>query len=390
MFYFSRSKKNQFVLNVVILLLFICLPLLNCNSGGDDKAKNKNQTSAFIHNKKDGLWKNKKKLNFEEILSIGDEQGDDKHALYMPVAIQTDEDGNIYICDRGDHAVKVYDKQGRFLYNIGHKGMGQGELINPYLMALAGNKRLIVVDRQRNVNSFSLSGKFLNSFKVKKGRPYSLFCDAGKIYMTFAILPFLPTEDQYKKMVFVYNFKGEVVNSFGKPHPMGEAPSGKQFSSGFICGNKKNLVLACESLYKMEIYSTEGHLESVIDCEADFFPQPELVSLSVPVKMIATRSEIKTVNFFADGRVLLTILGRGTSYKEEYKKKVRPGSAPESLKIHYGLFDDKGHLLQNFDDDMEKHGVIIYIDSEGFIYAISSPYQIPVVRKYRISFIPVS
>ena len=123
------------------------------------------------------------------------------------VFVKTDGDGHVIVCDSGDlkikvlspdgaellqsfsapdcnespgcvvyhhdmffvsyywaHCVKVFNEEGVFLYNIGRKGSGQGQLRRPCGLAVDAFDNLIVCDSSnQRLQMFTLDGKFLIS-----------------------------------------------------------------------------------------------------------------------------------------------------------------------------------------------------------------------------------
>jgi hypothetical protein len=72
----------------------------------------------------------RKKLVFEEVLSIGQIEGDDHYMFGETDVFNTDEQGNFYIPDWRRRRVLKYDSAGRYLLTIGREGQGPGEFQN--------------------------------------------------------------------------------------------------------------------------------------------------------------------------------------------------------------------------------------------------------------------
>ena len=73
------------------------------------------------------------------------------------------------------HCVKVFSKEGVFLYDIGSEGSGDGELNEPAVLAIDKFNNLIVCDSGNNrLQVFSLDGKFVNSVTEEIESPYSV------------------------------------------------------------------------------------------------------------------------------------------------------------------------------------------------------------------------
>lgn len=60
-------------------------------------------------------------------LIIGSEDQPLENQLGRPIAVRTDEEGNIYIADRASRQIKVFDEKGNHLKNLGGRGRGPGE-----------------------------------------------------------------------------------------------------------------------------------------------------------------------------------------------------------------------------------------------------------------------
>ena len=85
------------------------------------------------------------------------------------------------------HCVKTFSDEGQFLYEIGCKGTGDGQLRSPQGLVIDKLNNLVVCDTDnKRLQVFSLEGKFLNSVTEDVFRPESvtvaengdlLFCD---------------------------------------------------------------------------------------------------------------------------------------------------------------------------------------------------------------------
>ena len=85
------------------------------------------------------------------------------------------------------HCVKTFSDEGQFLYEIGCKGTGDGQLRSPQGLVIDKLNNLVLCDtNNKGLQVFSLEGKFLNSVTEEVSRPGSvtfvnngdlLFCD---------------------------------------------------------------------------------------------------------------------------------------------------------------------------------------------------------------------
>ena len=73
------------------------------------------------------------------------------------------------------HCVKVFNKEGMFLYDIGSEGSGDGQLGCPRGIVIDKFNNLIVCDNENDrLQVFALDGKFINSVKEEMESPWSV------------------------------------------------------------------------------------------------------------------------------------------------------------------------------------------------------------------------
>lgn len=68
---------------------------------------------------------------------------------------------NLYVLDRGNQRVLMFDRAGRFVRQLGHKGGGPGEFEVPVSLAVLGDGSVAVLDlAHQNVSLFGADGRF--------------------------------------------------------------------------------------------------------------------------------------------------------------------------------------------------------------------------------------
>ncbi|MCG2588200.1 6-bladed beta-propeller [Rhodohalobacter sulfatireducens] len=119
-------------------------------------------------------------------LIIGAEDQPLDYQLGRPIAVRTDEEGNIYIADRASKQIKVFDEEGNHLKNLGGRGRGPGEFQDIELMEITPDGDLVVMDRGLlKYKVISTEGEFVEAW------PYNLskqFYPQGISYMNDEIL----------------------------------------------------------------------------------------------------------------------------------------------------------------------------------------------------------
>lgn len=96
-----------------------------------------------------------------EDLTIGDNEKVDDYAFEVITTIRADDNGNIYVLDGKAQRVRVFDKNGKYLRNIGRQGQGPGEYASPSGLHIISKNEILVSSITRRLSFFSLSGKFL-------------------------------------------------------------------------------------------------------------------------------------------------------------------------------------------------------------------------------------
>jgi hypothetical protein len=112
-------------------------------------------------------------IAYDKDLVIGLESQPVENQLGTPVFVRTDQEGNIYVADRSSMSIKVFDKNGTYLHNIGQRGRGPGELLEIGFMDITPDHELVVIDRlNTRYTFFSLDGEVLNSHAMLFGNSF--------------------------------------------------------------------------------------------------------------------------------------------------------------------------------------------------------------------------
>jgi len=113
------------------------------------------------------------------LLTIGTERtpGLDFAHFNLPADIAFASDGSIYVADGyGNNRIAKFSSDGTFLLDWGHKGAAPGEFDLPHSVAVDAQGLVYVADRNNaRIQVFDAGGKFLKQWKsTELGRPWSL------------------------------------------------------------------------------------------------------------------------------------------------------------------------------------------------------------------------
>lgn len=157
----SKSLSKECNLSIIIIICISAL-LSGCRRdstrwGGKIEKTNgivvvQNPSAPIKHNAV---------LTLIEELSIGREVGEEVNLFSDISGFDVDSEGNIYVINRPDANVCVFDMNGLFIKTIGRKGQGPGEMQMPVFLQIGADREILVVDYSgRRVLYFSMDGTF--------------------------------------------------------------------------------------------------------------------------------------------------------------------------------------------------------------------------------------
>ena len=189
-----------------------------------------------------------------EVIIDPEEERDPHYLLHKPGEIKIDRDGNIYILDSGNHRIMVYDREMRFIRQIGRLGQGPGELIRPtdFDIDNAGNVYIISFWNRR-ISIFDRRGKFIKSINVNYSIPMEahLAVDSrGMIYLNTIYTD---------SLIVVIDTNGKKVRTLGKPINSKIFPYDYNIVS-LECDESDNLWVCFNNRPRIRKYGPDGNL----------------------------------------------------------------------------------------------------------------------------------
>ena len=124
------------------------------------------------------------KMTLKEELSIGEGEFDEDMFAEL-TSLDVDSKGNIYILDRKDKKVKIFDSAGKFVKKFGEEGQGPGEMYLPVSLQVTHNDEIVIGDAaNQRLMFFSLEGEFQREMSTAlkaQGLVLPLFDTQGNI-----------------------------------------------------------------------------------------------------------------------------------------------------------------------------------------------------------------
>lgn len=155
------------------------------------------------------------------LLSLGKkgEPGDAADQFNRPTDIAIAPTGEFYISDGyGNARVLKFAMDGKLLRQWGKKGTGDGEFNLPHAICLDAKGRVYVGDRENNrVQVFDGDGKFIKVLK-ESGAPYGLFLKGDRLFIADGRANWIKVLDLDGKPLGRFGQKGSGGGQFVMPH----------------------------------------------------------------------------------------------------------------------------------------------------------------------------
>lgn len=160
-----------------------------------------------VHSPATGTWDSASAWHATEVLRIGAASGGGPDMFSQVTAVTIDGRDRLWVLDRADRVVKVFDARGRFVRSVGGEGGGPGEFGDPIGLALGPAGQVWVCDPKNGRYAvFDISGAYLRGYRREIGgyrTPWpGRFTADGVLYD----LAFLPSEGDA-------GFRGVLVGS---------------------------------------------------------------------------------------------------------------------------------------------------------------------------------
>jgi outer membrane protein assembly factor BamB len=156
------------------------------------------------------------------LLALGQKgkPGDGPDQFDRPTDVAVAPGGEFYVSDGyGNSRVLKFSKDGKLLRQWGKKGTGEGEFNLPHAIVLDGKGRVYVGDRENNrVQVFDADGKFLAQWN-ESGAPYGLFLTGeGRLFVADGRAGWVKVLDAEGKALGRFGEKGTGPGQFDMPH----------------------------------------------------------------------------------------------------------------------------------------------------------------------------
>lgn len=156
----------------------------------------------------------------ELLMTLGelDVHGDDHDHLYGPTGVAVLANGDFFVSDGyGNNRVVKYDKDGQYLTEWGQLGKKPGDFELPHGLTTDNENRVYVADRSNHrIQIFDSEGAFLDEWISKEnGRPWGMHVGSdGYLYVIYGgELKEIPPD---RSVAVKMDLKGNVIETWGR------------------------------------------------------------------------------------------------------------------------------------------------------------------------------
>jgi hypothetical protein len=193
--------------------------------------------------------------------------------LWMPVRLDGDTSGNIFISDQKWCHIFKFDPSGNFLKIIGRKGQGPGEFLNPYCITVDKDFLIVSDTNGRKIQFFDREGKYLRSIKLLKAY-IEIAADASGLIFAFAL-----RMNKEAPLIDVLDKDGHIINSFGKARFGNETNWNIPNWLKLAVNSKSEIFAAYENFPIVCKYTRKGELLEVYRIEKEIMKERERLNL---------------------------------------------------------------------------------------------------------------
>jgi len=254
------STKNSVA--SIVLFLSVFMMLVSCGKQHSEWKGTIKEVDGVtvVKNPKEPIY-GEDVFSLEEELSIGEAEGREEYMFSGIRSMAVDDAGRIYVLDRKETHVKVFDRDGTYIRTIGKKGQGPGEFIMPLSVLITHQNELAVNDYRSRLAIFSLEGEFKKNIQIAKVGLSRIDIDSeGNIVGRAIVREEENPRYELKKFDSGLNY----LHSLGFSPLPSASPSGFNPFGGIISfqiDNHDQVICGYPEDYEIKIFDKEGNMK---------------------------------------------------------------------------------------------------------------------------------
>lgn len=272
-------------------------------------------------------------LKLEPVEFLFDIKGPSNSPFSLPTDVVVGKNQHIYVLDGTHSKVKVFDYNGKFLFQFGKDGSSEGSLDTPVGLGIDGSDNLYVCDSQNaRIVVFDSKGGYLRDFDIQKKEgmvkpdPVDIVIDDSKGYVYIT--------DNSNMRMLVYTKAGKYIGEWGEK---GEGEGSFRYPATLSFSPDKRLVYVVDVLNtRVQAFNSDTgkfirQIGSWGVLPGEMF-RPKGVAVDKKGRVYVTDSYMDVIQVFDDQADFQYVLGNGS-------KKIQRFTSPASIFI-----DDNNRL----------------------------------------------
>lgn len=293
----------------------------------------------------------------KEEYTIGYDDKDTNTIFYNATNLKTDQHGFIYIAFYRPTLIKKYDKNVKFIKDMGRKGQGPGEFLGPLMMSVCGDSLYVYDWVIKRISVFDSSGFFCNSIQLDippSARVYGFFYNP---YLRRFWLSFYDREKD--KTIHIFNRNGGHIFSYGEPLLCNGTSNylderlKTNASKGRLYWRNDRIYFSRFNPYELREYSIDGNLEKVIFRINKFMPRDKIEILNEESIRIRVPPQSNMISFWHNFIINCATVPSWVDYP--YKTVIDFFTTDGRLYASLGLKDDI--LFTELDQESKLYGI---------------------------------
>lgn len=195
----------------------------------------------------------------EYLYSISGPQGE--NALTRPIGVAVGDGDRVYIADTTADTIRVYTRQGEYLFSFSE--VGEGALEEPAYVVVDAQDNVYVSDR-RAVYSFTPDGEFIQRITPQGEGAFGplgmCFDKDGNLYVT-------DVGETLEHRIVVFDEQGREIRRFGstaEAGQMSDLPGRFHFPNGIIISEDERLLISDSNNRRVQVFSMDGGFDYFI------------------------------------------------------------------------------------------------------------------------------
>ncbi len=207
---------------------------------------------------------------FDPVLTIGLEDGDDNYLFSRIRDVKVDEQGNIYILDQRNYRIQVFNENGEYSLTIGKKGQGPGEFMMCLSIDLDDEGRIYAMNyRPARILCFKKDGTYERDISLGTPMLMEIFHRNGKFIV--ALTEFrenmVPDKSTFIINMHSVDLQGNLIYKIGPYDNVKSRRIDKSLISLWTDPDTKwtvdqngRVYIGYSDKYEIDVYDTEGKL----------------------------------------------------------------------------------------------------------------------------------